>query len=91
MGREGIMEGKKFEIEAEKNGTGENAAEAEKAVKRGARSWKVDFVMGIIIVAAGLPFFAVDYKIAGIIMAVIGGFCIVSGLCQKVAESEEKR
>ena len=77
------MEGKKFEIEAEKNGTGENAAEAEKAVKRGARSWKVDFVMGIIIVAAGLPFFAVDDK--------IGGFCIVSGLCQKVAESEEKR
>ncbi len=29
------MEGKKFEIEAEKNGTGENTAEAEKAVKRG--------------------------------------------------------
>lgn len=50
------------------------------------RSWKVDFIMGIVIVAIGLPFFAVDYKIAGIVMAVIGVFCIVSGLCQKIAK-----
>lgn len=37
------------------------------------------------------PFFAVDYKAAGIVMAVIGAFCIVSGLCQKVVKGEKER
>lgn len=54
------------------------------------KNWKVDFIMGIVIAVIGLPFFAVDYKVAGIVMLVIGGFCIVSGLCQKVAKGDEK-
>ena len=58
--------------------------------KAKARNWKVDFIMGIAIVVIGLPFFAVDYKIAGVVMAVIGAFCIVSGLCQKMARGDEK-
>ena len=46
--------------------------------------------MGIVILVIGLPFFAVDYRIAGIVMVLIGAFCIVSGLCQKVAKGDEK-
>ena len=46
--------------------------------------------MGIAIVVIGLPFFAVDYKAAGIAMVVIGVFCIVSGLCQKVAKNDKE-
>lgn len=63
--------------------------EEEKKVK--SRSWKVDFIMGIAIIVIGLPFFAVDYKIAGIAMMVIGVFCVISGLCQKVAKDGEKK
>lgn len=66
------------------------AAEEEKGNKAKPRSWKVDFIMGIVIVVIGFPFFVVDYKIAGIVMLVIGGFCVVSGLCQKVAKSEKE-
>ena len=58
--------------------------------KEKTRSWKVDFIMGIVIVVIGLPFFAVDYKAAGIAMVVIGVFCVVSGLCQKVAKNDKK-
>lgn len=54
------------------------------------RNWKVDFIMGIVILVIGLPFFAVDYRIVGIVMVLIGAFCIVSGLCQKVAKGDEK-
>ena len=64
-------------------------AEEEKKVK--SRSWKVDFIMGIVITVIGLPFFAVDYKIAGIVMVAIGLFCVISGLCQKVAKDGEDR
>lgn len=71
--------------------TAKGTAEEKKEGKAKARSWKVDFIMGIVIAVIGLPFFAVDYKIAGIIMLVIGAFCIVSGLCQKVAKGEEER
>lgn len=69
----------------------EDKSGAENGSKAKARSWKVDVIMGIVIVAVGLPFFAVDYKAAGIVMAVIGAFCIVSGLCQKVVKGEKER
>lgn len=70
--------------ETEKKGTGE-----EKKAKP--RSWKLDFIMGIVIIVIGLPFFAVDVKTAGIAMVVIGLFCVVSGLCQKVARNGEEK
>ncbi len=59
--------------------------------KAKSRSWKVDFIMGIVITVIGLPFFAADYKIAGIVMVAIGLFCVISGLCQKVAKDGEDR
>lgn len=70
--------------------TAKDTVEEKKEGKAKARSWKVDFIMGIVIAVIGLPFFAVDYKIAGIVMLAVGAFCIVSGLCQKVAKSEEE-
>lgn len=65
--------------------------EEKRESKTKTRSWKVDFIMGIVIAVIGLPFFAVDYKIAGIVMVVIGLFCVISGLCQKVAKDGEER
>ena len=47
--------------------------------------------MGIVIIVIGLPFFAVDVKTAGIAMVVIGLFCVVSGLCQKVTRNGKER
>lgn len=68
-----------------------DTVEEKREGKGKARSWKVDFIMGIVITVIGLPFFAVDYKIAGIVMVAIGVFCIVSGLCQKVAKGEKEK
>lgn len=68
-----------------------DTAEEKREGREKARSWKVDFIMGIAVIVIGLPFFAVDYKIAGIVMVVIGLFCVVSGLCQRaVKDGKEK-
>ena len=69
--------------------TKEKTAKEEKKAKQ--RSWKVDFIMGIAVIVIGLPFFAVDYKIAGIVMEVIGVFCVISGLCQRAVRDGEER
>ncbi len=91
------MKEKKTEMKTGEKKAAKSTERAEREDKSGAengskaRNWKVDVIMGIVIVAVGLPFFAVDYKAAGIVMAVIGAFCIVSGLCQKVVKGEKER
>lgn len=67
---------------------GETEKRAEEAKKAGTGSWKTDVIMGIAIVVIGLPFFAADYEMAGIVMAVVGIFCVISGLCRRAAKKD---
>lgn len=62
--------------------------EEEEAPKK--KSWKVDFILGIAAAVIGLPFFFADYEIVGGIMLVLGIFCIISGLCQRIGEKNNE-
>lgn len=53
------------------------------------KSWKVDFIMGIVMIVVGIPFWVTDSKTVGIVMLIVGLFCVISGLCQKVAKKDE--